>query len=117
MYRYTFLLLMPVLLSVAAPACAENLLPALAFSDTSAAHRPAAPVPEAGRPLAGLNEPEAMALRLHAQRDEMRERLLEAVGLARFIPRGHFSTLGYDTRWSLNLHVDRSVTLNLGVRW
>lgn len=109
-------MLLLMLLITAPPACAEDLLPVLVFSGHGA-HALTEALPDTGGPVSGLSDADALALKLHEQRDAMRERLLDALGLAPYLPRGHFSTLGYDTRWSLNLHTDRSVTLNLGVRW
>lgn len=51
------------------------------------------------------------------RRAAMRERLLDSLGIARYLPRGQFSTLGHDTRWGLSVHEDLSVTLRLRMKW
>lgn len=51
------------------------------------------------------------------RRAAMRERLLDSLGISRYLPRGHFNTLGHDTRWGLSVHEDLSVTLRLRMKW
>lgn len=53
----------------------------------------------------------------HERRAAMRERLLDSLGLSSYLPNGHFSTLGHDTRWGLSVHEDLSVTLRLRMKW
>lgn len=51
------------------------------------------------------------------RRSATRERVLEALGVSRYIPNGHFTAFGKDGRWSLSLHDEDSVVLRMRIRW
>lgn len=51
------------------------------------------------------------------QRRAARDRLLEKLGLARFIPARSFSAFGHDARLSLSMQDEDSVTLRMRIKW
>jgi len=118
MYRLCCLLLC-LAFSLPVGAVETELLPPLSFSpeassltsSTISIDDVAAAVTWAGDDLA------SRSMLAKERRGAMRDKVFAALGLGRYIPSGHFTTFGHDSRWSLSLHEDEKVTLSLRIKW
>lgn len=59
----------------------------------------------------------SMIEQAHAERRKLRERLLDMLGVSRFVPHGSFTTFGLKSRWTLAVPDEETVALRVSVRW
>lgn len=76
-------------------------------------------VPE---PVAKILEPDLNAAQpdmntLAQTRRNVRERILDMLGISRLVPHGHFMAFGLQARWALAVPDEESVALRVSARW
>lgn len=109
-------------LGLSLPACAEVDKPLFQFDSNSYSEMVAANA--TGHDDAMAAEPSLFASHVteparmnREQRRAARDRLLEILGLARFMPAHSFTAFGHDARLSLSMQDEDSVTLRMRIRW
>lgn len=118
MFRCSCLMLC---LGLSLPACADVEKPLFQF-DTQTAMETADPAingheEAVAGPALFANHVAGPAKMSREQRRAARDRLLEKLGLARFIPAHTFSAFGHDARLSLSMQDEDSVTLRMRIKW
>lgn len=118
MYRLYCLLMCLV---CSAPVCADTGTPLLDLSfnpETDAASTASMSGDDTVFDASALAGDSALqALRNKEERRAVRDRILSALGVSRFMPSGHFSAFKHDGRWSLSLDDEENVTLRMRMRW
>lgn len=72
-------------------------------------------VPEQG---AAATQPDASTLeQARMERRNLRQRLLDTLGISRFVPHGHFSAFGLATHWTMVVPDEETVALRVSARW
>lgn len=118
MFRWSCLMLC---LGLSLPACADVEKPLFQFDTQTrivmadsalTTHEDA--LAESSLFASHVAEPARMS---REQRRAARDRLLEKLGLARFLPARNFSAFGHDARLSLSMQDEDSVTLRMRIKW
>ena len=92
-------------------------LPAFAFKGSPSATLLTPPVASTRSQDPYFNDAGTQAAQMKERRTEIRERLLDALGLSQFVPGGDFMTMGYAAHWGLSLREDRSLAVRVRINW
>ncbi|MDI1301544.1 MAG: hypothetical protein PSX71_06540 [bacterium] len=109
MYLFVCLLLG---LFLSLPAVAEDAQPHFTFtSEQTAAADKVEPDAAGAQPDASMLDQARM------ERRNVRQRLLDMLGINRLVPQGHFTAFGLKTRWTLTLPDQETVAVRVSARW
>lgn len=110
MYLFVCLLLG---LFLSLPAVAEEAQPHFTFTSELTA------TADSGVELgaAGAQPDASMPDQAGMERRNVRQRLLDMLGISRLVPQGHFTAFGLKTRWTLTLPDQETVAVRVSARW